>query len=226
MKTVAIIIPAYNEAERVLRVLAAARDSQHATEIIVVSDGSTDATADVARTIPGVQVIELDTNEGKGSAMAAGVGRTRARYIAFVDADLIGLKGEHIDKIIEPILSHECDMCVGIFRGGKVWSDAAHTFTPYFSGQRAMRRELFEGIPYIKELRLGVEVAINNEARRRHCRVQRVVLRGVSNTHKEQKVGLVKGLAARTKMYKEIGEAMVKTRRRREAKRFYRRPSP
>lgn len=224
LKTVAIILPAKDEAPRILSVLRAAKASRLATEIIVVSDGSRDRTADVARSVEGVTVIELPVNQGKGGAMAAGVKASRARYVAFVDADLSGLTGEHIDAIIQPLLDHRCEMCVGIFRGGKVWSDAAHTVSPYLSGQRAMRRELFEGVPYIGELRLGVEYALNNEARRRRARVLRVVLRGVSNCHKEQKLGLMKGIAARTKMYEEIFEAAVKMRkgRRRTRPRFTR----
>jgi glycosyltransferase involved in cell wall biosynthesis len=224
VKSVAVIIPALNEADRILNVLRAVKASRLATEIIVVSDGSVDDTAAVARSVPGVIVFELATNEGKGAAMAAGVKLTKARYLTFVDADLGGLHGEHIDLIIQPLLDRRCDMCVGIFRGGKVWSDAAHTFTPYFSGQRALRRDLFESVPYISELRLGVEFALNKEARRRHAKVLRVVLRGVSNCHKEKKLGLMKGIAARTRMYKEIGEAMVKTRKRRKTRRPPRRP--
>jgi hypothetical protein len=61
---------------------------------------------------------------------------------------------------------------------------------------------------------MGVEVALNQAAKRRKARVLRVVLQGVSNCHKEQKLGLVKGLQARGKMYTEIAEAMVKTRKR------------
>jgi glycosyltransferase involved in cell wall biosynthesis len=224
VKSVAVIIPAFNEEERILHVLRAVKASKLATEIIVVSDGSTDSTAEVARSVGDVRVHVLPWNQGKGAAMAAGVKLTKARYVAFVDADLGGLTPAHVDAIIQPLLDRRCDMCVGIFRGGKVWSDAAHTFTPYFSGQRALKREIFEAVPYIGDLRLGVEYALNNEARRRHARVLRVVLHGVSNCHKEQKLGLMKGLAARTKMYKEIGEAMVKTRKRRREPPRPRRP--
>jgi glycosyltransferase involved in cell wall biosynthesis len=224
MRSVAVIIPAYNEEARILSVLRAAKGSKLATEIIVVSDGSLDDTADVARTVPGVRVHELPVNQGKGGAMAAGVRLTEARILVFVDADLAGLTGNHIDHIIQPLLDRRCDMCLGIFRGGKVWSDAAHTFSPYLSGQRAVRREIFEAVPAVGDFRLGVEIALNSEARRRHAKVLRVVLEGVSNCHKEQKLGIMKGLAARTKMYKEIGEAMVKTRRRRKPPRFPRRP--
>ncbi len=211
---VAIIIPAFNEARRIHKAILAALESKLATEIIVVSDGSTDRTAEFARQIEAVKVIELTSNIGKGGAMAIGVNATKANIIAFVDADLVGLTGEHIDTIIRPILLNQCEMCVGVFRGGKVWSDSAQRIAPYLSGQRALKRELWESVPFVAELRLGVEMALTNTAKRKRAKVMRVVLPGVSNTHKEQKLGLMKGIAARTRMYKEITEAMVKTRRK------------
>lgn len=219
MKSVAIIIPAKNEAPRIAGVVRAALGATLGAEVIVVSDGSEDGTAEVARRIPGVRVVELPVNRGKGGAMAEGVRATKAQIVAFIDADLEGLRSEHVDQIIRPLLAGQCDMCVGVFRGGKVWSDTAQRITPYLSGQRAMRRELFEAVPYIGELRMGVETAITREAKRRKARQLRVVLYGVSNCHKEQKLGLVKGIAARTQMFKEIGGAMVKTRRRRKPRR-------
>ncbi|HEY0867108.1 MAG TPA: glycosyltransferase [Fimbriimonas sp.] len=216
---VAIVIPAYNEAGRISNVLRAAVDAKLAAEVIVVCDGCEDNTAEVARRFPGVRVKELLANQGKGAAMAAGVAATQSRIIAFVDADLLGLHADHIDGIIKPLLENRADMCVGVFRGGKYWSDTAQKISPYLSGQRAIRRELFEAVPFASELRLGIEVALNTTARRRKARILRVVLRGVSNCHKEQKLGLVKGTAARAKMYVEIGQAMVKTRKRRKKRR-------
>ena len=140
---------------------------------------------------------------------------TKAPIVAFVDADLGGLKGQHIDDIIRPLLGEQCDMCVGIFRGGKVWSDMAQRITPYLSGQRALKRELFEAVPFMADLRMGVEWALTNAAEKRKAKVIRVLLRGVSNCAKEQKMGIMNGLKARGIMYMEITEAMVKTRRRR-----------
>ncbi len=212
---VAVIIPAFNEEARIGTVLRAVTAAKFAHEVIVVSDGSSDRTAEVSRTFEGVQVIDLAKNVGKGGAMLAGVQATKATILAFVDADLSGLMPAHVDRIILPLLVDDCEMSVGVFRGGKKWSDAAHKVSPFLSGQRAMKRALFETVPDIGELRLGVEMAITQAARRKKARVLKVVLRGVSNCHKEQKLGLMKGLAARTKMYREISAAMVKNRKRR-----------
>lgn len=221
MKQIAVIIPAFNEAGRIAEVLRAVKGASHIYEIIVVNDGSSDNTSAEARKVSGVKVIDMVKNVGKGGAMAAGVASTTAQIIAFVDADLMGLKAEHIDQIIRPLLRDECDMCVGIFRGGKIRSNAAMVVTPWLSGQRAMKRELFEAIPDIGEVRFGVEVIITKAAQKRKSRVKKVILRGVSNCFKEEKLGLVKGLQARTKMYREIRQAMVRTRKK---KRTHRNP--
>lgn len=226
MKKIAIIVPAFNEGARIAQVLNAIKGASHISEIIVVNDGSIDNTSSEAKNVEGVHVIDLVKNVGKGGAMAAGVASTNAQIIAFVDADLEGLRAEHVDQIIKPILRDECDMCVGVFRGGKIGSNAAMAVASFLSGQRAIKREFFEAIPYIGELRYGVEVAITDAMRKRKARVKRVVLRGVSNCYKEEKLGLVKGIQARTKMYRDIREAMVRSRKkqRKQRPKFLRKP--
>jgi glycosyltransferase involved in cell wall biosynthesis len=216
---VAVIIPAYNEEERIAHVLEAVTRAALPHEIIVVCDGCRDRTAEIASSFPKVKVIDLKMNLGKGGAMSMGVANTAAEVICFVDADLLNMKPEHVDKIILPLLAGHCEMCVGVFRGGKLWSDTAQRVTPYFSGQRAMFRSFYQSIPYLHEVRFGVEVALNQAARRQKLRLRRVVLQGVSNTHKEEKLGFVKGTAARTKMYAEIAKAVVETRKKEIAQR-------
>lgn len=215
---VAVIIPAYNEAERIAPVLEAVKKAELVNEVIVVSDGSKDATVKVVKNFPEIKVIELLYNKGKGAALCAGVKATDADILAFVDADLVGLKPEHVDQIILPIIDGTATMCIGIFRGGKFWSNTAQRISPYISGQRALKRSLFESIPYLQELRMGVEVAINTWAKRLKVPVTHVVLHGVSNTFKEKKMGVMKGAAARAKMYAEIGRAIVKSHRKQKTK--------
>ena len=210
----AVVVPAFNEAHRISDALHAVLGAALVNEVIVVSDGSTDATVDVARSFEGLLVVDLPFNVGKGGAMCAGVAHTDADIIVFIDADLVGLRPNHVDQLIRPLLNGNCDMCIGVFRGGKFWSDTGQVITPFLSGQRAMYRKLFESVPFLPEIRMGAEITITTYAKRLKATVMKVVLRGVSNTHKEQKLGLVKGATARAKMYREIARAMVKVNKR------------
>jgi len=207
---VAVVIPAHDEEARIASVLRAVVKARLVDEVIVVDDGSSDHTADTAGDFKGVRVVRFDRNLGKAGAMQAGVGATEAEIIAFIDADLVNLQPEHVDLIVRPLLLDQCDMCIGVFRGGKFWSDTAQRITPLISGQRAIRREMIFAFPFFSECRMGAEVLLNMAAKRAKARVLRVILRGVSNSFKEQKFGLVKGTAARYQMYKEITQAMVR----------------
>ena len=92
-----IVVPAYNEHARLsrsLEVLSAhlARSGHRDVEVIVVDDGSTDATADVVREWsvrwPALRLLQLPSNQGKGAAVRAGILASRGDVVAFSDADL------------------------------------------------------------------------------------------------------------------------------------------
>jgi glycosyltransferase involved in cell wall biosynthesis len=89
---VTVIVPAYNEAARIARTVAALRESlgdlpEGGLELLVVDDGSTDLTATAAEDA-GATVVRLGVNAGKGAAVRAGVRAATGRTIVYTDADL------------------------------------------------------------------------------------------------------------------------------------------
>ncbi|MFO7311065.1 MAG: glycosyltransferase family 2 protein [Bacillota bacterium] len=200
---VAAVIPAYNEAANIARVLRPVVRSPVVDEVIVVCDGCEDDTAAVARRFP-VKVVELPQNVGKGGAMMAGVHSTDARIILFLDADLIGLRQAHIRDLVEPVTSGTADMTLGVFDHGRLATDLAQRLAPFLSGQRAVRREVLEDIPDLEQTGFGVEVALSRYAERHGLRVVKVPLPGLAQVMKEEKAGLWRGFRARMRMYWEI----------------------
>jgi dolichyl-phosphate beta-glucosyltransferase len=88
-----VVVPAYNEGTRLgaslERITRYFHTQSIAFEVIVVSDGSTDDTAAIARSAgDAVRFFELPENRGKGAAVRTGVLESRGREILFTDADL------------------------------------------------------------------------------------------------------------------------------------------
>ena len=201
---VAAIIPAYNEEARIAAVLHALIGASVVDEVIVVNDGSTDATASAASAVPGVQVITLPRNKGKGGAMREGATRTQADVLLFFDADLIGLTPRHVQDLLAPVCSGEATMAMGIFKGGRLWTDMAQFFAPAITGQRAIRREVFLHIPDLESVGYGIELAINDYVHSQGLIRKDITLRGVTHPMKEEKLGWAKGVASRVRMYREM----------------------
>jgi polyisoprenyl-phosphate glycosyltransferase len=206
---VAAIVPAYNEEQRITAVLEAIERADLVDEIVVVSDGSTDRTYEVAAANPRVRALRLEVNGGKAGAMCAGAAATKADILLFLDADLMRLKPEHVNALIIPVLNGDADMSVGVFRGGRGMTDLAQILVPYISGQRALRRDVFVAIPELNYLRSGVEMAITKYFNVRGLTVKSVVLSGVTHPMKEEKIGPIHGFAARMRMYYDISRVMT-----------------
>jgi glycosyltransferase involved in cell wall biosynthesis len=84
---VSVVIPVYNGARFVAEAIASIRAQGHEPlEIIVVDDGSTDGSLELARTLPDVRVIEQN-HGGPAAARNAGVNKSRGVYLGFLDAD-------------------------------------------------------------------------------------------------------------------------------------------
>jgi glycosyltransferase involved in cell wall biosynthesis len=95
MTTLSVVIPAYNEergiADIARRVLAVRPDLLSAgvddLEVLVVDDGSADATAAIAESLAGIRLVRHPHNRGYGAALKTGFRTARGELIGFLDAD-------------------------------------------------------------------------------------------------------------------------------------------
>lgn len=196
-------IPAYNEEKTLGDVIAVVREVPEIERIIVISDGSTDRTAAVAREC-GAVCIELQQNVGKGGALKLGIEQADAQVYLFLDADLIGLTAEHVRALLYPVLSGDAQMSLGVLERGRVATDLAHVVAPFLSGQRAVTREVLQGVSGMETARYGIEVAINRHLRKHRIPVRLVGMENLTHRTKEEKLGLLRGFVARLRMYWEI----------------------
>lgn len=130
------VVPARDEAATITEVLRALLAAPITNQVIVVDDGSTDATAALAaaegcRVVPGPVV-------GKGEAMTAGLTHTYSDRVGFCDADLVGLAPEHA----QALGSVACTGQVVGLRG-----DGPLLRAPPISGQRVVPRAILETTP-------------------------------------------------------------------------------
>ena len=103
-----IVVPAYNEALRIdttlrkIRIYAAAQPFP--IEVVVVDDGSTDATAEVVARFPEVRLLRVSPNRGKGHAVRHGALASAGEFVLFTDADL-SAPIEEADKLLSALQS-------------------------------------------------------------------------------------------------------------------------
>ena len=119
---ISIVIPAFEEQNRlgdsVRKILTYLKKTELSGELIVVDDGSTDSTADVAENVgaefPDVQtkVLRYDKNRGKGYAVKTGLLAAEADLALFSDADL-STPIDELPKLIDPVLKGEYDVTIG-----------------------------------------------------------------------------------------------------------------
>ncbi len=200
---VAAIVSALNEEKTIGNILKTLLQSREIDEVILVDDGSTDRTAEIGKKV-GAMVISSNKigRSGKGEAMERGVKSTEAEVIVFFDADLIGLKEEHISQLVKPILDKEAFMVVGIRDRYSGLPGLIIKIDPLLAigGERAMNRSLFESVP--KNFRQGfaVETALNFYCLKHRLKVIYPKLKGLTVVVKEKKWGFYKGFKNRLKM--------------------------
>jgi len=111
-----VVVPVYNEEKTLALVVHKLLRIPHLLEIIIVDDGSTDATAEIASSLTAshkqVHFQRLEKNSGKTAALKAGFKLTRGEVVIVQDADL-EYDPQEIAEVIQPILDGHADVVFG-----------------------------------------------------------------------------------------------------------------
>ncbi|MGK2929344.1 MAG: glycosyltransferase family 2 protein [Acidimicrobiales bacterium] len=200
--TVDVVMPARDEAPTIAANIAAAQGCRYVRRVVVVDDGSTDATATIAEDAAATVVRRPDSTGSKAHAMQAGVDVTDATHILFVDADCTDLRSDHLDAICEPVLAGRAEMSLGSFDYG--WLNWLVLRCPPLSGERIISRQLWEAIPPMKLTGYTIEIRINEIVTERRLRTSVRTMAGVYHRTKRDKFGMVEGLRRTWHMYRDL----------------------
>ncbi|MCT7354029.1 bifunctional polysaccharide deacetylase/glycosyltransferase family 2 protein [Streptomyces sp. 15-116A] len=112
-RPVSVIVPAYNEKECIENTLRSLAVSTHPIEIIVVDDGSTDGTADLAESLglPSVRVIRQQ-NAGKPAALNHGIRSARHDIVVMMDGDTV-FEPDTVRRLVQPLADPEVGAVAG-----------------------------------------------------------------------------------------------------------------
>jgi glycosyltransferase involved in cell wall biosynthesis len=201
-----VIIPARNEEATVAGVVRAARAAPGAGRVVVVDDGSSDGTAAAARAAGATVVSTGSAGGSKARALSRGfeaTAATPADTLVFFDSDILNVAPAHFAALAAPVLSGDVWLSCGIVPYGRL-RDPFFLRLPPITGLRALRREVFAGVPEERRNGFQIEIMINEVIARRGlpCSIQ--VLSGLRHRSKLEKVGWREGLPAHLAMTREI----------------------
>ena len=184
--TVVALVPAKDRADSIVATVAALVRIPTVDRVVVIDDGSTDATANLAAAA-GATVARLQVNRGKGAAVAAGVAAApEADAYLLIDADLGDTAGL-AEALLGPVVAGDADMTIAVLpsagsKGGfgsvrRLAAEGIRRATGFaprapLSGQRAVRGELLRSLPLAG--RFGLETGLTIDALRAGARVLEV----------------------------------------------------
>jgi len=214
-----IVIPCYNEAKTISRVIDAVKNSPIKNkEIILVDDYSTDGTREIIKDVIGPyidKVVYHKRNMGKGAALRSGFKEVSGDIVIIQDADLEYDPGEY-HKLIQPVIDDKADVVYGSrFSGGDqhrvlfFWHMVGNKILNLFSNMltnlcltdmevcyKVFRRETIEQIN-IEENRFDFEPEITAKLAKMGVRIFEVGISYSGRTYRDgKKIGWKDGLSA------------------------------
>lgn len=224
--TLSIIIPAYNEAATIHKILNKVKDVQLLDnikkELIIVNDCSTDATNEaVAKYMNenpsvNIQYFEHEVNKGKGAALHTGISKASGEFMIIQDADLEYDPNEYND-LLKPVLSGDADVVYGSrFQGSKphrilfFWHTIGNKFLTFLSNMfnnlnlsdmetcyKMFNTKIIQGIR-LKEKRFGFEPEVTAKISKiKGIRIYEVGISYYGRTYEDgKKIGWKDGVRA------------------------------
>jgi glycosyltransferase involved in cell wall biosynthesis len=200
---VSFLIPAYNEAATIGEVLHRIAGLGLDTQVIVVDDGSTDATAAIAEASGAIVIRQA--NGGKGSAIRAAIAVAEGDIAVIQDADMEYDPAE-VPELIEPIVRGAADVVFGSrLRGGKpqrahlFWHLVGNRFLSLLTcvlfnttlsdmetGYKAFRIDVLRSLE-LREDGFGVEPEITGKVCKLGLRIYELPISYYGRTHDEGK---------------------------------------
>lgn len=218
-KTLSVVIPAFNEAGTLAAVTERVLVIPHLLEIIIVDDGSSDDTPQIAQrlaqTNPAlVRIVQHPRNQGKTAALRSGFRVSRGEIVIIQDADLEYDPAQIVD-VIRPILDGLADVVYGsrfMSRGAvnaldrHLLANRALTFasnlftkvklTDVETGYKAFRGEIIRNM-IISSSGFGFEVEATAKIAKLHCRLQETPVHYRARTRSQgKKIRFTDGMVA------------------------------
>lgn len=206
-RCLSVVMPSYNEAPTVAGVLERVLASPYVGEVVVVDDGSTDATAKILAALddPRLRVLTQATNQGKGAALSRGFAAATLPFVVIQDAD------EEYDPddyavLLEPLLAGRADVVYGSrFHNSRphrvmyFWHSIGNRLLTTVSNMvtdlnlsdmetcyKMFRREVLASFT-LKEKRFGVEPELTAKVARGHWRIYEVGISYAGRTYADGK---------------------------------------
>jgi polyisoprenyl-phosphate glycosyltransferase len=196
------VVPAHNEELTVGAVVKTLISTDKFRQVVVVDDGSSDGTAKEAEKA-GARVVQTPRNLGKGSAMLFAVESLQpGSRVGFFDADLIGLRTDHVLRMVQASdLGY--DMVCGL-RDYGLLGTPVQLLMPLITGDRILKRWVLESLPQNCWDGYSIETAMNDACTRGKGRVYLLLLDKITQRNKIRKLGLFQGTIRNVEMLREI----------------------